>query len=511
MPDLDASPASQKNSISNYILGMRPALRLGVCLLLAGVAATGQAPLGFWPVSILALGAIYGIFSLGWSGWGSAWIGLAAGTGYYLVSLSWIVEPFLIDAKAHAWMAPFALVFLAVGLGLFWMVAFGVARKCGGGALAWIATLTMAEAVRGTVFTGFPWAQVGHVWIDTPVLQWASVAGSLGLTVLVLFGAVTCLWLCTGRRLIGTVALCFLVGIYLAAPLINPYIAVPENAPIVRLVQPNAPQHEKWDPEKVQGFYNRQVSYTAAGDPPDLVVWPETAVPVLLNNPGETFNHIAKAARGAPVVLGAQRVDGLQFYNSLAVIGAQGQVTTTYDKHHLVPFGEYLPMGDFLAQFGLTGLAAKNGNGYSAGPGAQLIDVPGLGKALPLICYEAVFPQDVASAPERPDFLLLITNDAWFGDVSGPHQHLAQARLRSVEQALPMIRAANTGVSAMIDSRGEVTGHLPLGTAGWLDVSLPPAGKVSIYGRTGDWPVLIFVLVLLGVSMARHRGINRPI
>ncbi len=485
--------------------GLRPRTRLGLCAVLGAVAGLGQAPFGLWPLTLLALAAFFGICTFRWTAWQAAWLGLAAGTGYFLVVLNWIVEPFLVDAARHGWMAPFALVLLSAGLALFWMLGVWAARRLGGGSAAWVAALTLTEALRGVIFTGFPWAQVGHVWIGTPMMHWAALGGPLLLSALILGGAAALWHAVAGRRVRGGVALVVLAGAFASGPFLSTPIPVSQDAPTVRLIQPNATQREKWDPDKIQGFFERQIAYTAAGDPPDLVVWPETAVPVLLNRAGDTLSHIAEAARGAPAIVGLQRQEDMRFFNTLALIASDGAVTASYDKHHLVPFGEYLPFGDALATFGLHGFAARQGSGYSSGPGPQVIDVGGLGRALPLICYEGVFPRNIAGAPERPDFLLLITNDAWFGKVSGPYQHLAQARLRSVEQGLPMIRVANTGISAMIDARGQVTGEIPLGQAGWLDVALPPAAPPTLYAQLGDWPVLALMLLVLGAAALQCR------
>jgi apolipoprotein N-acyltransferase len=176
-----------------------------------------------------------------------------------------------------------------------------------------------------------------------------------------------------------------------------------------------------------------------------------------------------------------------------------------------VPFGEYVPFGDWLGQVGIHGLAASQGQGYSSGPGAQVIELGDLGRALPLICYEGVFPQDVRAAPERPDFMLLITNDAWFGQVSGPYQHLAQARLRSAEQGLPMIRVANTGVSAMIDATGQITARIPMGQAGWRDAPLPPSLPPTFYARIGDLAMVLLFGLLLVLSRIGNSKTTRRI
>lgn len=477
-------------------------------LLAAGagaVAATGQAPLNLWPLALAGFAALFALFRMA-PGWRrAAWIGWAGGTGYFLLALSWIVEPFLVDIPRHGWMAPFAIAFMAGGLALFWALGFGVARASGGRTLVWIVALAGAELLRAYVFTGFPWAMMGHVLIATPLLQLAAFAGPVGLTLLVLSMA-ACLWRflavewCKSVFVTALYAVLFIFCANLSAR------PLPEaDAPLVRLVQPNAPQHEKWNPEKAPVFFNRQLEFTAAGagPRPDLIVWPETAVPVWLDLAQDALAAVADAAGGVPVVLGIQRFDDTRIYNSAVRVDAGGQVGALYDKHHLVPFGEYVPLGDLAARWGIHGLAASEGQGYSPGPGARLMELPGIGAALPLICYEAVFPQDVAAAPARPRLLLQVTNDAWFGQVSGPYQHLAQARLRAVEQGLPMVRVANTGVSAMIGPRGAVTAQIALGQAGFVDAALPPALPPTLYARSGDGPLAVVIaLVLAGFGLS---------
>ena len=189
----------------------------------------------------------------------------------------------------------------------------------------------------------------------------------------------------------------------------------------------------------------------------------------------------------------------------MVTLDAQGDVTQVYDKHHLVPFGEYMPLGDLLAKVGITAFAARHGNGYSSGPGPKLMDFGPLGKALPLICYEAVFAHDVGAAPERPDFLIQITNDAWFGKGAGPKQHLAQARMRAIEHGLPLARAANTGISAMIDPFGRVVASLPLNKAGFVDARLPKPLPPTLYSRTGDLPFAMLLLICLAAAAIWRR------
>ncbi|MEX1235469.1 MAG: apolipoprotein N-acyltransferase [Roseovarius sp.] len=487
------------------------ALLAAVTFALGVVAALGQAPWSLWPVSLIAFAGLYGVFS-GARTWRRAgWLGLAGGAGYFALALSWIVEPFLVDVARHGWMAPFALVFSAAGFALFWAGGQALARALvpqGGrcAALAWVAALTACEALRGWAFTGFPWAQPGHGWIATPMLQWSSIGGALPLTA-VMLGAGAGAWhLVMGRRAEGAGALLIVAALYGLGPMLGGAPAAGPGAPVIRLVQPNVPQEQKWDPAYMDFHFDRQMGYTAAGEVPDLFVWPETALPVLLNRADAVLDDIAVVARGAPVVLGVQRAEDSRYFNSLLLLDGQGRQAALYDKHHLVPFGEYMPLGNLMARFGIRGLAQQGGYGYSGGPGPELMDMGALGRAVPLICYEGVFARDVAGVPGRADFLLLVTNDAWFGEVSGPYQHLAQAQLRSAEQGLPMIRAANTGVSAIIDGTGRITAQIPLGQAGYLDAALPPPLPPTIYARTGDWPALLLLALMLAVPAALHRG-----
>ena len=480
------------------------------------VMATGQAPLGFWPLTLLGLSALILMLARAPSAGAAAWCGLFGGAGYFGLALSWLVEPFLIDVARHGWMAPFAVAFMAFGLALFWAAAAGLGHRMAGGrrwrALALAVTLAAAELARGYVLTGFPWALIGHVWIGTPVAQAAAYVGPSGLTLLTTLAAA--LPVALGPAGLGA-ALVMLAAVWGGGAL---RLARPDPADrpvMLRLVQPDAEQRDKWDPERARLFFDRQLGFTAAppapGAPrPDLVIWPETAVPYLLDQNPELGPIIADAGGGATVALGIQRSEGMRGWNSLAVIAPDGAVTATYDKHHLVPFGEYIPFGDLASEwFGITAFAARDGNAYSAGPGPALIDLGGAaGRVLPLICYEAVFPQDLRGLPDRPGWLLQVTNDAWFGTLTGPYQHLAQARLRAIEQGLPLVRVANTGVSAVIDAKGRVLAEIPLGRAAFLDAALPGALPAPPYARWGEAPALLALAALALAVLSRGR--RRP-
>lgn len=478
------------------------------------VAATGHAPLFWWPLALPALGLLLRLGAMAPGGRAAAWLGWAGAFGHFAGAMFWIVEPFFVDPLRHGWMAPFALVLLPGGLALFWAAAFGLARWWRGGVWLMACLLATAELVRAHVFTGFPWAAPGQVWIDSPLGQMAAVIGPHGLTLAALLAAAAIGSAGRGRagiaRPLGAVVALAGLWVWGAARLDAP--TPPAPGTVVRVVQPNAEQSLKWDAALAAEFMRRLLTETAAapqGPAPDVTIWPETAVPYVLNGAEALLADIDRAAGGRPVVLGIVRRDDadIRVFNSLIVTGPGGTPTAIYDKHHLTPFGEYVPFGDLLARFGIHGMAASEGRAFTPGPGPQVLDIPGAGTALPLICYEAIFPA-LARTHRRAGWIVNITNDAWFGQMSGPWQHLAQARLRAIEQGLPVIRSANTGISAVIDARGRVVGHLPLGVQGHIDAPLPAALPPTPYARTGDSPALLalFVLVLgFGVAARRNR------
>lgn len=521
-----------------------------------GLIALGQAPLGWWWVSLAALAMLWHLAAEYPRPRDTAVLFWAAGTGYFLTALFWLVEPFLIAPEQHAWMAPFALILMAGGLALFWAVAGwlgawltpvprgnALQRKGGGGddptadngngrndagrglrfGLALALAFALAEGARGFLFTGFPWALLGHIWIDTPVAQLAALTGPLGLSLLTLVAVAVSVWalrprtaahrpapaaarLLVAALVVGGLATTWLWGSKrLASPL--PDAARPVA---VRLVQPNAPQAEKWRYDLAEMFFYRHLHLSAAPPapgtpPPDLVIWSETAVPFMLETLGIGLQMSAAAAAPASLALGVQRSDpDGRFFNSFALLDANGVASHVYDKHHLVPFGEYVPFAETLLGANYSGFAAQQLQGYSPGPGPVVLDFGALGLVLPLICYEAVFPRHLRTET-RPDWVLQVTNDAWFGALTGPYQHLAQARLRAIEQGLPVVRVANTGVTAIIDARGQITASLPLNTMGALDGMVPGALPPTPYARFGDAPMGALLLGALALLVWRRR------
>ena len=468
------------------------------------LGALGQAPWSLWPVALLGFGGLIWLYRNSISAPKAAWIGWAGGAGYFALALSWLVEPFLIDIARYGWMAPFALFFMAGGLALLWATAFGLARHIGG-IIALISLWTAMEMLRSILFTGFPWATVGHIWSDHPIVQIAALAGTPALTLLTLAIAAGP---SSHKPLVGLTMSVVLLAAgwgYGAQQLATN--AAQQTGKTVRLIQPNAAQKLKWDPEYIGGFLQRAVDLTAAPADvvPDLIVWPETSVPYPLNDAPTVLEAISRAAGGQPVIVGGNERVNDGWRNTLSLLGPDGGRAQTYYKYHLVPFGEYVPFGDTLSKFGIRGMAARDGGGFSKGPGPKLIDLPGIGPALPLICYELIFPRNFRGLP-RSNLLMQITNDAWFGNVSGPYQHLAQARIRAVEQGLPLIRAANTGISAVIDPWGRITAQTKLNEAAYLDAGLPAPAPATLYSLLYDWPMRsLLALLLIWRIVARRR------
>ncbi len=456
----------------------------------AGVALTlAQPPVGLWPLVFAAVPLLI-VLTRGLSAGRAAWTGWVAGTAFFGSGLFWIAEAFFVDAARHGRMAPFAILFLAGGLALFWAAGFWAAQRLFaagplrgiGLALAW----TLAEAARAHVLTGFPWALPAHVWADTPVLQVLALTGPLGLSALTLLAAA----LVAIRHPAGAGAAAVLIAAGWGWGMLRLQAPAPSRtAPLtVRLVQPNAAQGEKWDAGLYRMFFDRQLAATAAPGAPDVVIWPETAVPYLIGEDDGARAMIGAA--GVPVILGARRRDGTgRWWNALFVLAPGGAVAAVYDKHHLVPFGEYVPFAE------RTGMSAFVGGSFTPGTGPVTLSGAGLPPFQPLICYEAIFAEELGTTP-RPDWLVQITNDAWFGASAGPYQHFAQARMRAIEQGLPLARAANTGISGMIDPYGRIVAALPLLTAGHVDAVLPgPLAAPPPYARWGDGPWLALVVV----------------
>ncbi|RJE83673.1 apolipoprotein N-acyltransferase [Paracoccus onubensis] len=485
----------------------RKLIRILPEILLGALASIGLAPLGIWPVALGALALL--IWRMARADRpGLAFLqGLGGGFGWFACSMFWIVEPFLVEPDLYGWMAPFALILMALGGALFWALPVWIAARLCPGAItrtiAIVAVLTLSDWLRGWIFSGLPWALIGHIWIGTPIAQIAAWTGAIGLTALTLVATAlpSALWRQADNRVLTNLPAMLpslaLIAIFWGAGMARQAQPLPPDTDLqLRIVQPNAEQHLKWNPEWSHLFFQRLLDLSAEPGSRDVVIWPETAVNFLLNDADDIMPAMSHAA-GAPLIFGIQRREESRYYNSLVAVAPDGDVTAVYDKFHLVPFGEYIPWGDELARLGIGAFAAQQGNGYTAGSGPTVMSVSGLPAFQPLICYEAIFPQHLRGLETRPEWLLQITNDAWFGKLSGPYQHLAQARLRAIETGLPLVRSANTGVSAVIDAHGDIRAELSLGQVGKLDAALPGALPPTLWLKWGSAPIVILALCAL--------------
>jgi apolipoprotein N-acyltransferase len=511
---LGALAAGAAAGLAHPPFGVLPGL-LGYALMLRLVDAPGARPLRQ-------------AFLRGW----------LAGVGYFAVGVCWVVEPFMVDAKTQGWMAPFGLVLLAGGLALFWGAAAlayrAVAPKGFARVLVFAGCLAVVEWVRGHVLSGFPWNLPGETWrAGTPPSQAAALAGAYGLSwITVSIAAAPALLLDarsrTARLAALGAALAALAALYVfgiarlqrAAP-------VAPDAPLIRIVQANIDQKVKWRPENLDQIFDTYLTLSRHEGPggPDLVIWPEGALPAVIDEllapgqryapellrilqPGETLfmgaNRFERAADGAP-----------RYYNSLLGLRREAlglKVVGVYDKHHLVPFGEYMPLGDLAGKVGFRSLVHMPDD-FTAGPAPRPLAADGAPALQPLICYEALFPgvtrAAAARAGVRPSWILNVSNDAWFGQGSGPLQHFNLASYRAIEEGLPMVRSTPTGVSAVIDAYGRVRpgARLGLGELGVIDARLPPALRPTAFARFGDLPFLGMLLVsAAAAALGRRRA-----
>ncbi len=457
-------------------------------------------------------------FAVGW------WFGF----GYFLAGLWWIGAAFLVEAKDFGWLMPFAVVLLPAGLALFFGLGVAAARALwsddAGRILLLAGSLGLTEFLRGHILTGFPWNALGYgLAANTVQMQATALVGVEGLSALVvlIFAAPAALVTSgKGGRRIGigvfSLALAVYVGI-LAYGAIRLATVHPGHDDEVRLriVQPDIPQKEKWKPENREKILKTYLDLSDRATSPDRLgvvsithlIWPEAALPFLLRRNPEALAAIARLLPpGTTLITGATRAEPkapgethTRFFNSIYVIGHDGTILTAYDKVHLVPFGEYLPFQAFLESIGLEQLTRIKG-GFQAGYRRPPLDIPGAPPADPLICYEIIFPGEMGTGGGgRPQWLLNVTNDAWYGDTPGPYQHFQQARVRAVEQGLPLVRAANTGVSAVVDSLGRVESRLGLGISGVIDATLPRAMRPTVYARYGNPIVVAIILGLFGL------------
>ncbi|MDQ0505777.1 apolipoprotein N-acyltransferase [Xanthobacter agilis] len=477
--------------------------RAAAAMVAGAFGALAMPPFGVWPalavsfpVLVLLLDGTRGRL---WPGLkAAAGIGWAFGFGYFLASLWWIGAAFLVEADVFAWLLPFAVLAMPAGLGLF--TAFGavLARLLWSeGPLrlfAFAFAFTTAEWLRGHVLTGFPWNTFGYAFAQwLPLTQSAALVGAYGLTFFALLLLATPVLTLSRRRWerAGILAAALLIATAAAWGATRLNAETPRFVPDVRLriMQPDLPQDQKFNYSRRQDVlasYLTQSAEASATYPNGLqdvtvLIWPESALPFIYERePWAAAAIAATLPANVTLVTGAVRYGAppkgqhSPFFNSVRVIDHDGNVLRSTDKSHLVPFGEYLPLQDVLEQLGVEQLTRVRG-GFSAAGALRALEVPGLPRVAPLVCYEIIFPGNVIPQGERPQVLLNLTNDGWFGLTPGPYQHFVQARLRAVEEGLPLVRAANTGISAIIDPMGRIVAMGQLGARTLVDGPLPQA------------------------------------
>jgi apolipoprotein N-acyltransferase len=476
---------------------------------MGAAAALAMPPTNMWwiffitiPALVWRLEQIKGIRQGLWQGW-------LFGFGYFCVALHWIGFAFLVDAATFLWMMPFAVGGLAAVMALYWSVASGVVVTLHKVAMPpWLTfpvLLSVAEWLRGHLMTGFPWDAPGLAFDGMgDFIQLAALTGMPGLTLILL------LWAASLRALFAHVSI---QQKWAAVVLL--FCAVPawfwshdragrqtENEPGIQLliVQPNIPQDDKSRSENASRIFDDLVAQSAASPSATHIIWPESAVPFLLDEskPARSVLHgLLKPDR--TLITGAIRratpnIDA-PYFTSIQVYDKSAELISVYDKWRLVPGGEYLPFAGILEPLGFKRLVSLP-DGFSAGPGPRTLTIPGAGAAAALICYEAIFPDRLVEPGNRPQWIVNVTNDGWFGNSTGPYQHFALVRMRAVEQGLPAVRSANTGISGVIDPYGQVIAATRLGTRATLLLPLPKNLPSTPYGKWGDLIFAVFLLVL---------------
>jgi apolipoprotein N-acyltransferase len=521
--------------------------RNGLAFIAGSLSVLAMAPFFMWPILFLTLPVLVWLVdgtaqpaSTAATFWQrpvvrAATAGWWFGFGYFLFGLFWIGEAFLVEADKFAWLLPFAVTMMPAGLALFTAGATASARLYWLPGIARVLVLALtfsgAEWLRGHLLTGFPWNVLGYAltW-PLPMMQAAAFVGVYGLTllaVLIFAGPLVMIAESGGKRAAWTAAaiatvpllLLYAAGAWRLSGGRDPNL----DGVRIRIVQASVDQRDKWRPEKQGPIFQDQLNLSrqnSAGQRDDLagithLIWPEAAMPFLPLEHPEALAAIGDLLPpGTQLITGALRLKhsaltpengAREGYNSLMVFGDKGNLESVYDKIHLVPFGEYLPLQSTLEWIGLRQLTHWRG-GFSAGRTPRpVLDVGGLPPVGGLICYEAIFPAAVVQGAERPGLLINLTNDGWFGDTTGPLQHFHQSRVRAVEEGLPLIRSANNGVSAVVDGHGRILAILPLNARGVVDSAVPEALAPTVYATFGDWTFVVLALLFVtGVAIFRR-------
>lgn len=515
------------NSIRDRLLSLPFGLKLLLCLL-AGVAMVpAMPPYGLWPLLFLGFTAFY-IILTPLKGWRALAAGWCFGFGYFAYGLYWIANALLVPGNDYAWVYPLAIAGLPALLAFFPAVAAVAARRwaCGplGNYVAFCAAFGLAEWLRGHVFTGYPWNMYGYAWADMlPVAQLAALGGSYFLTLATIMWVALPGYALTAAPRDGAHAL--LLGLVsFGLVMAGGFVRMDMNQTrlrediVVRAVQPNILQEDKWNQRKAFQNFERHLLLSMpredGKDKTTVLIWPETAVPFYLMNDASS----QVALRGVlseyemPVYLitGLLRREAVagappeeaRYYNSLVVLNRETQPLAVYDKAHLVPFGEYMPFQK-LIPFG----PFVQFDGFESGEGPRTLGIQSLPPFSPMICYEVIFPGGVVDRDgARPDWLVNITNDAWYGDSMGPRQHFAMTVFRAIEEGAPAVRAANTGISGMVDPVGRIVYKADIFTEDGRNTALPfSLPRPTLFSKYGDSVFFITLLLMLLFAICRKK------
>jgi apolipoprotein N-acyltransferase len=512
-----AGPAVRLADRLRRLTGWR---RWGAAILAGAFASLSLPPADILPVLWIAVPALLWLMDDVRSRKGAFAIGWCFGFGYLAASLYWLTFALFVAIDRYWWLVPFASNGLAAGLAPFWGLAtLATARippdRPFARAVLLVAALTLTEWLRGHVLTGFPWNLPGYAWADYPWLaQSAAAVGAYGMTALALLAPALAAPLGSRFATPGRAGRAALGGLVLVAVIaFAGFLRLPaQPTPVVpgvrlRLVQPSIPQSLKWEAGREQDNFRRHLALTElpAEKRPNVVIWPETAIPFPLDADPDLAKALGSLLpQGGLLVTGTLRPgvteDGKPtFRNSVEALDPDGRIVARFDKFHYVPFGEYMPLKRWLPF--LSAVAAGEIE-PTAGPGPVTLALPGLPPASPIVCYEAIFPHAVADESRRPGWLINVTNDAWFGFSAGPYQHFAMARMRAVEEGIPLVRAANDGISAVVDPYGRIVEKLGLGAVGVLDSDLPQAIGPTLYVGWGDAPAFMMICILGAIGLA---------
>ncbi len=478
---------------------------------LGALMTLSMPPLGFFPLLLVCVPGFIWLTRTAPTSFKAFLTAWTFGCGYFIFGLYWISAALFVDIAQWKWVLPLSLVAGPALLALFWGVIPVLARQSReldiNYALSIVAMWTGIEWLRGTILTGFPWNLPGYTWNHVlPLMQVSAFTGIYGLTMLTLFWAALPVYYRHNKLACFSLALFILLGtVGTARVYMNP---VEQNGThSVRIVQANIPQTLKWARDEEWRNIDKHVKLSA-GDKAktSFIVWPETAIPADLKIFPDIAQYVSMNFGDAVGLIGNQRVvmneekNRLEPYNSLTAVTHKGEVLDVYDKFHLVPFGEYIPFRDYLSMTPIS-LAIANLGDFIPGGGNRTLKFKDRPSVSPLICYEAIFPHAAVDQNDRSEWIVNVTNDGWYGRTAGPFQHFEITRVRAVEEGLPLARAANTGISAMIDPVGRVLAKADLGETAFVDAILPKPLSRTLYSILGDW---IFFGLLFGLIFAAH-------